>query len=62
MREGYGENTEENTLVLAEMRCSQEDSVAFVEFRAEPHGGIGFIKNLDIISISFSAYNMIIAE
>ena len=44
------------------MRFSQVDGVSLVEFRPEPHGGIGSIKNLEIISISFSACDMIIAE
>ena len=62
MREACGRKTEENGPVLAEMRFSQVDGASLVEFRAEPHGGIGFIKNLEIISIPFSACDMIIAE
>ena len=62
MRKACGRGTEENRPVLAELRFSQVDGVSLVEFRAEPLGGIGFIKNLEIISISFSACDMIIAE
>ena len=60
MREAYERETEENGPVLTEMRFSQVDSVFLVEYCAEPHCGIGFIKNLKIISILFSACDMII--
>ena len=62
MRKACRKNTEENRPVLAKMRFSQVDGVSSVEFRAEPHGGIGFIKNLEIISISLSVRDIVMAH
>lgn len=53
---------EKNGLVWTEMRCTQLDRISLVKFCTEPQSGIGFIKNLDIIGISFGLYNMIIPQ